>query len=52
MIHLWPFFKLTNLWFFKVKSEAKWEKNKSKLLKEIPLKVAEYENADDIPLLH
>ena len=32
--------------FSYVKSEAKWEKNKRKLLKEMPLKVAEYENTD------
>ena len=52
MIYLWPFLKMTDLQFSKVKSRAKWEENEAKLLKEMPLKVVEYENAANIHLLH
>ena len=52
MIYLWPFLKMTDLQFSQVKSGAKWEENEAKLLKEMHLKVVEYENAAYIYLLH
>ena len=52
MIYLWPFLKMTDLQFSEVKLRAKWEENEAKLLKEMPLKVVEYENAADIHLFH
>ena len=43
---------MTDLQFSYVKLRAKWEENEAKLLKEMPLKVVEYENAANIHLLH
>ena len=52
MTYPWPFLKITDLQLSQIKAGVKWEENEAKLLKEMPLKVVEHENAVNIHLLH